>query len=180
MFSHRLSIRTTVEPMTVASDVRRAAEEILKGTPVASMTTLEDQVDAELVPERMVALLSAMFGLLGAALAGLGLYGLLAYTVTRRTNEIGVRLALGAQPRNVIAMVMKSAAGMVMAGLVVGIPIAIAGRRLAEGLVANMMVESAFPIGVAAAGMILVALLAAFVPARRAAMVDPVVALRQD
>ena len=180
MFSHRLSIRTTVEPMTVASDVRRAAEEILKGTPVASMTTLEDQVDAELVPERMVALLSAMFGLLGAALAGLGLYGLLAYTVTRRTNEIGVRLALGAQPRNVIAMVMKSAAGMVMAGLVVGIPIAIAGRRLAEGLVANMMVESAFPIGVAAAAMILVALLAAFVPARRAAMVDPVVALRQD
>jgi ABC-type antimicrobial peptide transport system permease subunit len=121
-----------------------------------------------------------MFGALGAALAGLGLYGLLAYSVTRRTNEIGVRIALGARPATVIAMVLKSAVALVIGGLAVGIPIAIAGRRLVEGLVASAPEDSAIPIGAAAAVMIVIALFAAFVPARRAAMVDPTIALRQD
>jgi len=177
---HRFSIRTTIAPAAVAADVRRVAGEMFEPAAVASMTTLEDQVDAEIVPERMVAVLSAMFGALGAALAGLGLYGLLAYTVTRRTNEIGVRIALGATPRSVIAMVLKSAAGLVIAGLVVGVPIAVAGRRLVAALVADVQVDSALPIGVAATAMIAVALFSAFVPARRAALVDPAVALRRD
>jgi hypothetical protein len=179
MFAHRFSIRTTTPPASVAADVRRVTGELFEPAAVASMTTLEDQVDAEIVAERVLAMLSAMFGALGAALAGLGLYGLLAYTVTRRTNEIGVRIALGATPGRVIAMVLKSATGMVIAGLLVGVPIAVAGRRVVAGLVANVPVD-AFPIGIAAAAMILVALVSAFVPARRAALVDPVVALRQD
>ncbi len=180
MFAHRFSIRTTTPPASVAADVRRVTGEMFEPAAVASMTTLEDQVDAEIVPERMVTVLSAMFGALGAALAGLGLYGLLAYTVTRRTNEIGVRIALGARPATVIAMVVKSAVALVIGGLAVGIPIAIAGRRLVEGLVASVPENSAVPIGAAAATMILIALFSAFVPARRAAMVDPTIALRQD
>jgi ABC-type antimicrobial peptide transport system permease subunit len=127
-----------------------------------------------------MAVLSAMFGALGAALAGLGLYGLLAYTVTRRTNEIGVRIALGARPATVIAMVVKSAGVLVVGGLAVGIPIAIAGRRLVEGLVTSVPVDSALPIGAAAATMILIGVFSAFVPARRAALMDPTLALRQD
>jgi ABC-type antimicrobial peptide transport system permease subunit len=180
MFADRFSIRTTIAPAAVAGDLRRAASAIFTTEAVRSMTTLEDQVDAEIVPERMVAMLSVMFGVLGAALAGLGLYGLLAYTVTLRTNEIGVRIALGATPRSVIAMVLKGAGGVVIAGLVAGIPIAIAGRRLVTGLVANVPADGALPIGMAAAAMMIVALLSAFVPARRAASVDPVVALRAD
>jgi len=180
MVANRLSIRTTVGPAAVAGDARRAASEMFKDDSVTSVTTLEDQVDAEIVPERMVAVLSAMFGALGAALAGLGLYGLLAYTVTRRTNEIGVRMALGARTGSVIAMVLKSALALVIGGLAVGIPLALAGRRVIEGLVANVAVDSAIPIGASAAAMILIGLISAFVPARRAAMVDPTVALRQD
>ena len=180
MFAHRFSIRTSISPAAVAADVRRTAGEMFSPAAVASMTTLEDQVDAEIVPERMVAVLSAMFGALGAALAGLGLYGLLGYTVTRRTNEIGVRIALGARPAAVIAMVLKTAVALVIGGLVIGIPIAIAGQRLVEGLAASVPEDTAFPIGAAAVTMILIALFSAFVPARRAAMVDPTMALRQD
>jgi predicted permease len=180
MFAHRVSIRTATPPASVAADVRRMTAEMFTGGPVASMTTLEEQVDSAIVPERMVALLSGLFGVLGAALAGLGLYGLLAYTVSRRTSEIGVRIALGATPRSVIAMVLRSAVALVLGGLLVGIPIALAGRRLVEGLVASNSVDGVLPMGVAAAAMILVALFSAFVPARRAASVDPSVALRQD
>jgi predicted permease len=180
MFANRFSIRTTVAPSAVAAEVRRVAGEMFEPAAVASMTTLEDQVDAEIVPERMVAMLSASFAALGAALAGLGLYGLLAYTVTRRTNEIGVRMALGATRHNVVAMVMKSALGMVIAGLLVGVPIAVAGWRVVSRLVASAPADSTVPLGVAAAAMIVVALLSSFVPARRAASVDPAMALRQD
>ena len=177
---HRVSIRTTIAPAAVAGDVRRIADEIFKAGAVASMTTLEEQVDAAIVPERMVALLSGLFGVLGAVLSGLGLYGLLAYTVTRRTNEIGVRIALGATPRLVIAMVAKNAAAVLIAGLIVGVPLTIAVGQLASGFIANVTFDSATPIAVAAVAMMLVALCAALVPARRAALVDPVVALRQD
>jgi predicted permease len=180
MFAHRFSVRTTIAPAAVAGDVRRIAGEVFRPAAVASMRTLEDQVDAEIVPERMLAVLSAMFGALGAALAGLGLYGLLAYTVTRRTNEIGVRLALGARPATVIAMVVKSALALVIGGLIVGIPIAVAVRRLVDGLIASVPEQSPIPIVAAATTMILIALCSAFVPARRAAMVDPTIALRQD
>jgi hypothetical protein len=180
MFANRFSIRTTTPPASVAADVRRVTGEMFEPAAVASITTLEDQVDAEIVAERVVAMLSALFGALGAALAGLGLYGLLAYTVTRRTNEIGVRIALGARPVTVIAMVLKSAVALVIGGLIVGIPIAVAGRRLVGGLVASVPEDSAIPIGAAVAMMIVIALFSAFVPARRAAMVDPMIALRQD
>lgn len=180
MFAHRFSVRTAITPAAVAADVRRATVDVFKSEPVASMTTLEDQVDAEIVPERLMALLSGLFGVLGAALAGLGLYGLLAYTVNRRTNEIGVRIALGATRRSVITMVLRNAAGLVVAGLVVAVPAAVAGRRAVAGLLADTPVEHALPIAVAAAAMILVALLSAFVPARRAVSVDPAVALRRD
>ena len=180
MFAHRFAVRTAIAPTALAGDVRRAAGEILDAGAVASMTTLEDQIDAEIVPERMVAVLSAMFGALGAVLAGLGLYGLLGYTVTRRTNEIGIRIALGARPATAIAMVLKSALALVVVGLAVGIPIAIVGRRLAEGLAASVPQDNAFPVAAAAASMMLIALTAASVPARRAAMVDPTVALRQE
>jgi ABC-type antimicrobial peptide transport system permease subunit len=89
-------LRTDVDPETVAPDVRRAVRELLQTVPVKGITTLSNQIDASLAPERLIAFLSALFGMLGALLAAIGLYGLLAYTVARRTNEIGIRIALGA------------------------------------------------------------------------------------
>jgi ABC-type antimicrobial peptide transport system permease subunit len=121
-----------------------------------------------------------MFGALGAFLAAIGLYGLLAYTVTTRTNEIGVRMALGATTGDVTRMVLKGAFALVCAGLVVGVPLAVASQRVAASLVPGLAVKAAIPIGIAGAIMIAVALLAAFLPARRAARVQPVTALRHS
>lgn len=152
----------------------------MKTVGVAKVTTLDDQVNASIVPERLIAILSGFFGGLGALLAVIGLYGLLAYMVARRTNEIGVRMALGATEGDVSRMVLKGALGLVGAGLVVGVPIAVWSKRLAASAIENLPANNAFPIAFALTAMIAVALLAAYVPARRAARVDPMEALRHE
>ena len=189
--AQQFALRTAVAPTAVVGEVQRTVTEVLKTVPVAKVTTLADQVDASIVTERLIALLSGLFGALGALLAAIGLYGLLAYTVARRINEIGIRVALGATRRDVTSMVLKSALGLVCAGLLVGLPIAVWSKHYAASLVDNIAaaaaeqhvalpVETAFPIVFAAIAMIAVALVAAYVPARRAARVLPMDALRQS
>jgi ABC-type antimicrobial peptide transport system permease subunit len=179
-FSHQFSLRTNVRPEAVAGEARRAVREVLPTVAVARVTTMTDQVDASMIPERLIAMLSGFFGALGGLLAAIGLYGLLAYTVARRTSEIGIRMALGATSGDVARMVVTSALGLVCAGLVVGAPLALWTRRLAASLVDDLPQGAALPVGFAAVAMIAVALLAAYVPARRASRVDPIVALRQE
>ncbi len=174
----QFSLRTSVAPAAVTGDVRRVVRDVLKNVRVSTVTTLAAQVDASIVPERLTATLAGFFGALGALLAAIGLYGLLAYTVTRRTNEIGIRMALGATAADVVGGVVKNALALAAAGLIVGAPLAIVGRRVASSLIDGLPAGSALPIGVAAIAMIAVALLAAYVPARRAARVDPMAALR--
>jgi predicted permease len=174
----QFALRTDVNPAAVAPQVRRAVEEVLKTVRIGKVRTLSDQVDASLVLERVMATLSGMFGALGACLAAIGLYGLLAYTVTTRTNEIGVRMALGATTGDITRMVLQGAFGLVCAGLAVGVPVAVVSRRFAESLIPGLAVKIALPIGIAGVIMIAIALLAAYLPARRAARVQPVTALR--
>jgi putative ABC transport system permease protein len=177
---HQFELRTTVDPEAVAGTVRRIVRDVLKTAPVARVTTLADQVDSNIVPERLVATLSEFFGCLGALLAGIGLYGLLAYTVARRTNEIGVRMALGARASDVSRLVLGDALGMVCAGLMAGASMVLWSRPLAASFVQDLKLESAGPLAFGGVAMVAVALLAAYVPARRAARVDPMVALRHE
>jgi putative ABC transport system permease protein len=188
---HQLVVRTNVAPTAAVGEVRRTVRDVLKTVAVAKVTTLTEQVDASIVPERLVALLSGFFGGLGALLAAVGLYGLLAYTVARRTNEIGIRMALGATRRDVTVLVLRSALGLVCAGLLIGAPIAVSGKRLAASVVDNVAaaaaenhvtpsLDIAWPIAFAATAMLAMALLAAYVPVRRATRVEPVEALRHE
>jgi predicted permease len=178
--SSRFALRTRVDPATVAPDVRRVVRDLLKTVAVGRVITLDDQVDASIVPERLMAMLSGWFGAVGSTLAAIGLYGLLAYTVARRINEIGIRMALGATRSDVTRMVLRDALAMVLAGLAIGVPVAFWCTSFAGSLIAGLPVTSRVAIALGAAAMIAIALFAAYVPARRAARVDPMEALRHE
>jgi predicted permease len=173
-------IRTDVDPESISSDVRRVVRESTQTIPVTRIITLADQIDASIVPERLIASLSGFFAVLGALLAGIGVYGLLAYTVTRRTNEIGIRLALGATSGGVLRMILKEALAIVAAGLILGVPMAIWGRTLAATLIRDVTTDTAASFALGAAAIVAVALVASYVPARRAARVDPMESLRHE
>jgi putative ABC transport system permease protein len=176
----QFSLRTRVAPEAVVSDVRRTVREVLKTVPVQKVSTLAAQVDASIAPERLVATLSGFFGALGAVLAAIGLYGLLAFTVARRVNEIGIRMALGASRGDVVRMVLREAVAVVCAGIAVALPLALWGRRFAASLIRDVPAGSAAPLAFAVAALLAVALLAAYVPANGAARVDPMEALRRE
>lgn len=141
---------------------------------------MASRIDDSLKPQRFSALLMGLFAALALLLAAVGLYGLLAYTVAQRTREIGVRLALGAQPRDVITQVMGQGLLLTLLGLIIGLAGAFALTRLLERLLFG--VSATDPLTFAAGAMILalVALVACYLPARRAMRVDPMVALRYE
>jgi predicted permease len=175
-----LSLRTTAPPAAVAGDVRRVVSGVFGDAAVRRITTLADQVDAAIVPERLLAALSAFFGVVGMLLAAIGLYGLLAYTVSRRAAEIGIRMALGASRADVVRLVLTSAAGLVAAGLLLGAPAAFWSTRLATRTLEHLPPGGVLPIVACAAALVAVAIAAACVPVRRATRVDPIRALRSE
>jgi len=176
----QLAIRTRTDPSGIASAVRPIEAAVLKDVPIVRFMTMNEQIDSSIVPQRLIAMLSAAFGALGALLAVIGLYGLLAYTVARRTHEIGVRMALGATGADVMRIILRDAVWMICAGIAIGVPLAFWGDRVAANLVPDLPVGSALPFVVAAAIMIAVGLIAAYLPARRAMRVDPMDALRYE
>jgi predicted permease len=176
----QFALWTSVKPAVVTREVRRLIRESLKTISLVKVSTLADQVDASIVPERLIATLSGLFGALGASLVAIGLYGLLAYMVARRINEIGIRMALGATQNAVIRMVFGDALAMLSAGLGIGVPLAFWGRRVAGSLMPDLPATSGVSIIFGTVAMVVVALLAAYVPALRAARVDPIEALRHE
>jgi putative ABC transport system permease protein len=176
----QLAVRTSIAPDAVAGVVRETESAVLKTVPIVHILTMNEQIDTSIVPERLVAMLSGWFGALGALLAAIGLYGLLAHTVARRTHEIGVRMALGATRTDVLRLVLRDALWTVCAGLVVGIPLAFWAKAVAASLIRDLPAESAVSLVFGAAVMIALALVAAYIPARRGTRVDPMVALRYE
>src|SRR5262245_52602056 len=179
-FQGQFQLRTTGKPTAAAGPVQQIVRDVLKAAPITRVTTLADQVDSNIVPERLIATLSGCFGAIAVVLAGIGPYGLLAYTVTRRTNEIGVRMALGATTRDVNRLVLRDAFGILAAGLAVGVAMVVWSRPLAASVLTDLRSPSTIPIAFASAAILGAGLLAAYLPARRAARVDPMEALRHD
>ena len=144
------------------------------------MTTLGEVVDRSLGREKLLAKLAGFFGALALLLASIGLYGVIAYSVARRRNEIGIRMALGAAPGTVLRSVLGESLGLVALGLAVGIPATLACGRLVSSLLYG--VDATDPLTIAGAAIVLltVALAASFVPARRASLLDPCAALREE
>jgi len=176
----QLAVRTSLAPDAVAAAVRETSSAVLKTVPIVRITTMDTQIDATIVPERLIAMLSGWFGALGALLAAIGLYGLLAYTVTRRTHEIGVRVALGATRSDVTRIVLRDAFWLVCAGFALGIPLAVWAKSVAASLIRGLPSNSPVSIVFGGAVMIALGLASAYIPARRAARVDPMVALRYE
>ena len=178
--SSDLSLRTSGRPVSVADDARRVVDDVFGANSVGRVTTLAAQVDASIVPERLLATLAGFFGAAGALLAAIGLFGLLAYTVARQTKEIGIRMALGATRGRVSRMVATSAGWLVSVGFLLGAPTAFWSTRFAARSVEYLPAGGAVPIASAAVALIAVAFIAVYVPTRRATRVEPVIALRAE
>jgi predicted permease len=178
--SMSFELRTAGEPSAAAAAVRQAVAEIDPAVPVLSLLTLEQQIDDQLKQERLFARLSTAFGLLALVLASVGLYSVRSYSVSRRTSEIGVRMALGATRGEIVTLVMRETAALAAVGIVLGLAVGYA----VTGLIRSMLfgLEPHDPATFAGAAVILAAVAAAagYLPARRASRVDPMVALRQD
>jgi predicted permease len=164
----------------LVDDVRRAVASVDRNLPVFRIKTLRAQTDDSLVRERLLAMLSTFFGGLGLGLACLGLYGLMAYGVARRTGEIGVRMALGARRGQIVWMVAREGLLLVAGGIAAGIPLAVWGSRYARALLFGVDAAGVLTIAVPALVLITVAALAGFLPALRASRVDPMTALRYE
>jgi len=175
----QFALRTDGDPYRTVAAVRAAVDETVKPVRVGKVTTLAEQVDASIVPERLIGTLSLLFGLLAAVLAAIGLYGTMAYSVARRVREIAMRLALGATRSSVMRVVLAEALLLAGGGVLLALPLVAVARPFAVRLVAGLPATTAWSAGGAAMLMFGIAAVAAFVPAWRASRVEPLEALRR-
>ena len=173
-------VRAGLGSTSAYASLRSEVKKLDASMPVYELKTLGGQLDETLLTERLVALLSAGFGLLATLLAAMGLYGVMAFVVARRTKELGVRMALGAQPASMIWLVMKDVLLLLVLGLAVGIPAAIALGRLVAAQLYGIKVNDPGIAGASVGVLIVVACLAGFIPAQRASRIDPILALRYE
>ena len=175
-----IQVRTSGDPAAVAPTIYRELAAVDSRLAIVSMLQARDRVDASIVPERMVAKLSAAFGLLALALAGVGLYGLIAYMTTQRTGEIGIRMALGARRRDVRRLVLGDTMKIVALGTVIGIPAALIGARLLSGLLYQVGPSDPIAVALSLGALSVAAMVAGYLPTRRATRVDPSTVLRAE
>jgi predicted permease len=174
-----LLVRTKVPPVTVSAPIRQTVDS-LGHQYLYSVEPLAETVRRSILPQRIVALLSAFFGALALLLVGVGLFGLMAYNVTRRTGELGIRLALGARPKGLLGMIVREALELTGAGILIGVPCALAATHLISHMLFGVTSYDAVTFGEVSIALLAVGSVAGFIPARRAAKVDPAVALRHE
>ena len=160
--------------------VRQVVQNLDRNVPIRDVMTQTEQIDQATFQERLFARLSSFFGLLALTLACVGLYGLMSYAVARRTNEIAIRMALGAEKAKILQMVLREAMILAVLGIVIGVPAALAASRLVAAMLYGLKPTDPVTILSAMAVVAAVALLAGYIPARRASRVNPMVALRYE
>jgi ABC-type antimicrobial peptide transport system permease subunit len=173
-------IKTSLPPEQLLRVIPATIKRIDPGLPVEDLKTMPQQIRENIFLDRMISILSAAFAVLATLLAGVGLYGVLAYSVAQRTREIGVRMALGADGGRVRGLVMRQIGGMLLAGGIVGIAAAIGLGRAAQSLLYGLQGHDPIVFALSVALLAGIAALAGYLPARRAAQVDPMQALRYD
>ena len=173
-------VRTAANPMGSIEPVRAAMRTVDPDLPLTGVTTQTDQIEGRVAQERLFALAYSMFGVLALLLACIGLFGLMSYNVSRRTSEIGIRIALGAQRAGVIGMVLRESMIMVATGVIIGVAAAVAASRLVTAILFGLSPTDVWTMTAAIVLMAGVCLIAGYLPARRASRVDPMVALRYE
>jgi predicted permease len=171
---------TSLPPGQLEPLVKRALADVDPNLTVTTVRTLQQQVDRAFDQQRAVASLAGLFGIVALVLAAIGLYGVTAYAVAQRTNEIGIRMALGADRGSVVGMVLQSAFRRVLVGLVLGLPLAVGAGRLLSAQLYGVRFWDPLALGIAAASLAACALVAAIIPAARAASISPMNALRME
>jgi ABC-type antimicrobial peptide transport system permease subunit len=173
-------VRFSGEPETIVPQVRQAIKQVNRNLPIDEVLSLSEHVGRSLVRQKLVARLASFFGLLALLLACIGLYGVLSYAVARRTNEIGIRMALGAQSRNILWLVLREAWTLVLAGVALGLLASLAATQSVSPLLYGLKPNDPLTLSLATLMLLGVAALAVYLPARRASRVDPMMALREE
>jgi len=172
-------IRSSLALEPLLDSLRRAVADYNPAI-IIDFHPFEEQIKRTLLRERLLATLSGFFGALAIVLATIGLYGVIAYLVVRRTNEIGIRMALGATPGRILAMVIREAATLLVAGVAIGSVLSLAAGKFASTLLVGLKVNNFAAVAASALMLCVVAVGASLLPARRAAHLDPTVALREE
>jgi putative ABC transport system permease protein len=173
-------MRTTADPLAAISYARAAVKAVDANLGISDVATM-DQVMADATSDRRLnMMLFLLLGGLALALATVGVYGVVAYAVSQRTHEIGVRMAIGAKPADVVRMILNEGGRLAVAGVAVGSIVALVGARLIRGLLFGVSATDPVTFASVAAGLLVVALFASYIPARRATRVDPMIAIRGE
>ena len=179
-FAGLLQVQTSGDPARATGELRAAMAEVDPNIPLLNVKTIAEQVDMFTDNERMISQLSTFFSLLALALACIGLYGVMTYNVVRRTNELGIRIALGAQTDRVLWMVLRESLLLLGIGIALGIPATLAATRLVQSQLFGLSASDPFTLVAAAIVISIVTVAAGYFPAKRATKVDPMVALRYE
>jgi len=175
-----LLVRTTSDPHTLARSLRSTVLAIDKNQPVYELKTLAERVDEGVAVSRSLTLLFTAFALLGLTLGAVGIYGIVSYSVTQRTHEIGIRMALGARASNVLSLIMKNGLALVLTGIVIGVASALMLTRFLSTLLFGIQPNDSVTFVIVSAVFFVIAMVAALIPALRATRVDPLIALRYE
>jgi predicted permease len=173
-------LRTAADPQAILPAIREVVAQVSTNLPLYDVRTEAGQIDRLLFQERLTARLGGFFGLLALVLACIGLYGLLSYEVARRTREIGIRMALGAESASVLKLVLRQGIALAMVGTMVGFGVALGVTRYLAAMLYDVHPNDPATLIAVAVLLVLVALAACYIPARRATRVDPMVALRYE